>query len=324
MIRLGIVGPGRIVERVMPDMVNSTEIEITAVASRSYARAEAAARKYNIPYIYGSYEELAASDRVDLAYIALPHPFHCETACLMMRHGKHVICEKPMAVNDAEAARMIRCAEENHVFLMEAMWTRFVPATQKAKELIAQGAIGQLRHMYADFSYRAAYDEKDRTFAMDLAGGALLDLGVYPLMAMTNYVGWKPIKASALAHRAPTGADMRMSVQLLFENGVTGQFFCGMDVTSGQSMLLYGTEGTIEIPAFWEASTVILRRNGCEEEIFRYPHTFENFHYEFDHAAQCIQQGKTESPVVPLAESLAVSRICTELRKQTGILYPMD
>lgn len=324
MIRLGIVGPGRIVERVMPDMVHASEIEVTAVASRSIERAGAAARKYNIPYAYGSYEELAASRQVDLVYIALPHPFHCETACLMMRHGKHVICEKPMAVNDAEAAKMIACAGENNVFLMEAMWTRFVPATRKAKELVCAGAIGEIRHMYADFAFRGTYDETDRVYALDLAGGALLDLGVYPLMAMTNFMGWNRVKASGMAVKAPTGADLRMSVQMLFETGATGQFFCGMDVTGEQSMFLCGTEGILEIPHFWEADSVILRRTGCEEEIFRYPHRFENYHYEFDHAAQCIRQGLKESPVVPLAESLAVSRICTQLRKETGILYPMD
>lgn len=324
MIQLGIVGPGRIVARVMPDMVNSSEIEIAAIASRSYERAEAAARKYNIPIAYGSYEEMAASDKVDLVYIALPHPFHCDAACLMMQHGKHVICEKPMTVNDAEAEQMIRCAKENNVFLMEAMWTRFVPATLKAKELVASGIIGEIRHMYADFAYCAAYDETDRAFAMDLAGGALLDLGVYPLMAVTDFAGWNPVKVSGLAHKAPTGADMRMSVQMLFDNGVTAQFFCAMDVSSSQSMILYGTEGTIEIPAFWEAERVIVRRNGCKEEVYRYPHAFENYHYEFDHVAKCIEQGLKESPRVTLAESLAVSKICTELRKETGILYPMD
>lgn len=324
MVRLGIVGPGRIVARVMPDMVNSTEIQITAIASRSMERAEAAARKYSIPYAYGSYEEMAASDQVDLVYIALPHPFHCDAACLMMQHGKNVICEKPMTVNDAEAEKMIRCARENNVFLMEAMWTRFVPATLKAKELIEAGAIGEIRHMYADFSFPGTYDEEDRVYALNLAGGALLDLGVYPLMAMTNFLGWKPVKASAVAHKAPTGADMRMSVQLLFDNGTTGQFFCGMDAVGEQAMLIYGSEGILEIPIFWEPDTVIVRRNGCEEEVYSYPHEFENYHYEFDHVAGCIEKGLKESPMVTLEESLAISRICTELRKETGILYPMD
>lgn len=324
MVRLGIVGPGRIVARVMPDMVNSTEIEITAIASRSPERAEAAAKKYHIPHAYGSYEEMAASDQVDLVYIALPHPFHCETACLMMQHGKNVICEKPMTVNDAEAEQMIRCARENNVFLMEAMWTRFVPATLKAKELVDAGVIGEIRHMFADFAYAGTYDETDRVYALELAGGALLDLGVYPLMAMTNFCGWKSVKASALASKAPTGADMRMSVQMLFENGTTGQFFCAMDATGEQSMFLYGTEGIIEIPHFWEADRVIVRRNGCKEKVYRYPHKFENYHYEFDHVAQCIQSGLKESPMVTLDESLAVSKICTALRKETGILYPMD
>lgn len=158
MLRVGLLGPGRIVDRVMVDMHNAKDVVITAVASRSLERAQKAAARYGIPHTYGSYEEMARSTEVDLVYIATPHPFHVEQACLMMRHGKHILCEKPMTVNDAGSEKMIACARENRVFLMEAMWTRFMPATVKARELLEAGTIGTIRHMFGDFSYAGTYN----------------------------------------------------------------------------------------------------------------------------------------------------------------------
>lgn len=324
MIRLGIVGPGRITARVMADMDNAKEIRVTAVASRDPERARAAAEKYHIPVCYGSYAEMAESREVDLVYIATPHPFHMEQAMMMMRRGKHVICEKPMAVNDRQTARMIECARANGVFLMEAMWTRFMPAFVKAGQLADSGAIGKIRHIEADFSYSGTYTPGDRVYALELAGGALLDLGVYPLMGITRFLGWEPVRMTAFADKVPTGADMRMSAQMLFESGATAQFFCGMDAASGQTMTLYGTEGYIRIPRFWCPNRVELYPRGQAERVFEFPAEHEGHHYEFDHAARCIEAGLTASPVVTPEESLAVSRICTKLRWETGVLYPMD
>ena len=323
MIRLGILGPGRIVDRVMTDMANAKEVNVTAVASRSIDRAKAAAKRYGFPTAYGSYEEMAKSREVDLVYIATPHPFHAEQAMLMMRNGKHVICEKPMAVNDSETEAMAACARENSVFLMEAMWTRFMPAAIKTKQLADDGEIGEIRHIDANFSYSGQYDEKDRLYNMDLAGGALLDLGVYPLMAITLFLGWKPDSVSAVSFKAPTGADTRMCAQLGFPSGATAQFFCGMDAEADQRLAVYGTEGWLEIPDFWHPTRVILHHGG-KQKTFEYPPENEGHHYEFDHAAGCIRNGMTESPVVTLEESIAVSRLCTQMRKQMGIIYPMD
>ena len=324
MIRLGILGPGRIVDRVMVDMHNAKEIEVTAVASRSPERARKAAGRYGIPHVYGSYEELAESPFVDLVYIATPHPFHKEQSMLMMRHGKHVLCEKPMTVNDAEAEAMIACARKNNVFLMEAMWTRCMPAMKKARELAGSGAIGQIRHIDGNFSFVGAYNEEDRVYAKDLAGGALLDLGIYPLMGITGFLGWEPARATAFAAPAPTGVDMRLCAQLLYASGATAQFFCGMDADADQRMAVYGSDGWLEIPDFWHPHTVILHRSGKEDEIFDYPPENEGHHYEFDHAAECITAGLKESPLVTLKETLAVSRLCTQLRGEVGVIYPMD
>lgn len=324
MVKMGIVGPGRIVDRVMADMGNAKEIEVFAVASRSLERAKAAAERYSIPRFYGSYEELAKDPEVELVYIATPHPLHPEQAKLMMRHGKHVLCEKPMTVNDREAEEMIACARENGVFLMEAMWSRFMPANVKAKELIDGGAIGTVRHLCGNFSYPGHYDESDRVYALEMAGGALLDLGVYPLMEITFFLGWQPEKVTGYAVKAPNGTDMRFCGQMLYPSGATAQFFCGMDAGADQRMMVYGSEGYLEIEDFWHATRLVLHKWGGEDTVYQFPAENEGHHYEFAHAAQCIRNGCKESPSVSWEESLAVSRISMELRKETGILYPMD
>lgn len=324
MIRLGILGPGRIVERVMKDMHNAKQIEVTAIASRSLEKAAAAANRYHIAHAYGSYEEMAASKEVDLVYIATPHPFHLSQAMLMMRHGKHVICEKPLAVNEKETSLMIACAKETNVFLMEAMWTRFFPATGKLRQLLSEDAIGAVRHVYGSFSYVGKLDAHDRAYAPELAGGALLDLGVYPLAEICMILGWEPDRLTGLACKAETGVDMRMSVQMGFPSGATAQFFCGMDAASPDSLTVYGTKGYLIVPNFWHPDQILVYANGSSAEVFPFDHENEGHHYEFDHAAQCIQQGLCESPEITWQESLAISRICTKLRQETGILYPMD
>ncbi|MBO2515769.1 MAG: oxidoreductase [Clostridiales bacterium] len=323
-VKMGIIGTGRIVDRVMTDMCNAERIELTAIASRSAERAKAAAEKYGIPRAYGSYEELAEDPDVELVYIATPHSCHMENAILMMEHGKHVLCEKAMAVNDAEVRAMISCARKNGVFLMEAMWTRFMPAMKKARDMAEKGLFRDIRHVCGNFSYPGKYDESDRVYAKETAGGALLDLGVYTLMGITGFLGWKPEKVTGYAVKAPNGVDMRMSVQMIYPSGATAQFFCGMDAEADQRMTVYGQDGYLEIPDFWHPVKLILHRPGGKTETFDFQPENEGHHYEFDHAAECIEKGMTESPLVPLEESLAVSGISTRLRREAGILYPMD
>lgn len=250
-VKLGILGPGRITARVMAGWENIRNVELTAIASRDLARAQAAAKKYGAPIAYGSYEELAKSPEVELVYIATPHPFHLEQAKLMMQHGKHVLCEKPMTMNDAEAEEMIACAKENGVFFMEAMWTRFMPAVIDMMARIRKGEIGKVQHISAEFCYYANYDPEDRAFNPALAGGALLDLGVYPIMAATYVFGWQPDQVQSICVKADTGVDMRTCVQMHFPEGGTAQLLCGMDCTGNNSMILYGTKGHIVMPQFW-------------------------------------------------------------------------
>lgn len=322
-IRLGILGAGRIVARVMADMHRLEHVEITAIAARDLARAQEAAASYRIPHAYGSYLELAQSPEVDLVYIATPHPFHAEQAMLMMCHGKHVICEKPMAVNDREVQQMIDCARANGVFLMEAMWTRFLPCVQELVRLIREGVIGEVRNIFGEFSwYCGNPDPADRLFDPALAGGALLDLGVYPLMLSMQLLGNEPETVQSLCRKAQTGVDMHTSVQMQFPGGAVAQFFCGMDARGNDYMQIFGTKGYILLPACWHPKAFTLCLKGQPDQLLTFDQGDEAYHYEFDHAAQCIQQGLTESPVMPLHESLAASRVCTAIRHEHGIIYP--
>ena len=322
-IHLGIIGAGGIVARVMKDMHRLENVEVTAIAARDLKRAQAVAEQYHIPHAYGSYLELAQCREVDLAYIATPHNFHAEQAMMLMRHGKHVICEKPMALNPIQVQQMIDCARENGVFLMEAMWTRFQPCVQKLMQLLQDGVIGDVRHVFGEFSWCAgAYDPASRLFDPALAGGALLDLGVYPLMVSMQILGSEPETIQSLCRKTPEGVDMHTSVQMQYPNGAIAQFFCGMDACGNDYMQIFGTKGHIMVPCFWKPKAFTLCVNGQENQTFAFDFVDEPYHYEFDHAAACIQQGLTESPVMPLAESLKASQICTEIRHHHGIFYP--
>lgn len=322
-IRLGILGAGRIVARVMEDMQRVENVELTAIAARDLTRAREAADRYHIVNAYGSYLELAQSSEVDLVYIATPHPFHAEQAMLMMSHGKHVICEKPMAVNHHQVQQMIDCARENKVFLMEAMWTKFLPCVQELMRMIRDGVIGEVQNIFGEFSWYAQdYDPTDRVFDPALAGGALLDLGVYPLMLCMQLLGSAPEKIQSLCRKTAEGVDMHTSVQMQYSGGAVAQFFCGMDARGNDYMQIFGTKGYIVMPASWHPKSFTLCLDGQPEQLLTFDQGEEAYHYEFDHAAQCIRQGLLESPVMPLAESLAASQICTAIRHEHGIIYP--
>ena len=321
-LRVGVLGPGRIVRRVMKDFHAGQGYELTAVASRSPERAREAAREYGAKYAFGSYDELAACQEVDLVYIAVPHPFHCPLALRMMERGKHVLCEKPMALNEDETRRMTECARAHGVFLMEAMWTRFFPAMRKMVSLVRAGAVGQVNHIYSVFSGAPVYDPTSRAFDPALGGGALLDIGVYPLMACTQLLGWKPRSVQGAWHLAPSGVDMRMAAQLAFEDGATAQIMGGMDASAPSHLLIYGSGGHVVMDDFWHPTGFTLAGADGRRESYAFPPENEGFHHEFEEAARCVRAGLSESPVMTWEESIAVSRIMDELRRQAGIRYP--
>ena len=324
-IRLGVMGPGAIFRRMMADLHKADGVELRAIASRDLGRARSAAEKYGAPLAFGSYEEMAASQEVDLVYIATPHNFHMEQAIMCMERGKHVLCEKPMALNDSQTAAMIDCARRNGVFLMEAMWTRFFPATVKMQELIAAGVIGKVWHVAADFCFSGEFDPESRMFAPELAGGALLDLGIYPMSAATLLLGHEPVQVHGTCAKAPSGVDGMDQVTMAYEGGATAHLLCGMSAVSAQTEVILGSEGRIEVPDFWHPTRVQVynRSNQLVDEHVFAPEN-EGHWREFAHARECIIEGVWDSPVMPLEETLALSRIMTKLRRQWGVRYPQE
>lgn len=322
LIRVGILGPGRIVRRVMTDFHNAQGVCLMAVASRSLARAQEAAQQYGAKYAFGSYEELAACDEVDLVYVATPHPFHCEHAILMMSHGKHVLCEKPMALDEAQTLRMTQYAKEHGVFLMEAMWTRFFPAMDDMRARIAAGEIGEIRHIFSVFSGSNQVDPESRLYNPALAGGAMLDIGVYPLMACTDLLGWQPEKVQGLYRVTETGVDGAMSVQLQYAGGATAQIMTAFDAASPSQLQIYGTKGHIVMPEFWRPTAYELTTLAGETTRHAFRPENEGHHYEFEEAARCIREGLTESPRMTHEESVAIARITQALRHEAGVFYP--
>ena len=323
-VRLGIAGPGRIVHRVMTDLRKAEHIDIAAVASRSLERAQAAAAEFGIPLAFGSYEEMAASDAVDLVYVAVPHPFHCETAKLFLRAGKHVIVEKPFTVNAKEAREVIECAWANHCYCMEAMWSRFFPAAQALKALIEEGTLGNIRRITADFSFRAPRNYEDRLFKRELGGGSLLDVGVYPLSLISFYKGALPAKVQVLSNLTETGVDGLCGFQVQFADGAIGQGFGGLEVTTDQAMKLYGTEAWVELPDFWHPTRFTVHRFGQEPETHEFAPENEGFHHEFEYAARAILAGQTDQTVIPQDETLRIMEIMDGMRAEMGVVYPNE
>ncbi len=321
-VHLGIAGPGRIVHRVMKDLRKAEHIEIAAVASRSLERAQAAATEFDIPLAFGSYEEMAASNAVGLVYVTVPHPFHCALSKLFLETGKHVIVEKPFALNAKEAKEMIDCAKANNCFLMEAMWSRFFPAAQSLKALIDSGVLGDIRRITADFAFRAPLNYEDRLFKRELGGGSLLDVGVYPLSLICFYKGGLPEKVQALGDKTETEVDGLCSFQMQFADGAVGQGFSALDVTTDQVMKIYGTEAWVDLLDFWHPTKYIVHRTGQAPEVHEFALENEGFHHEFEYAARAILAGQTDQSVIPLAESLHIMEIMDGMRKHMGVRYP--
>jgi len=322
-VRLGILGPGRIVARTMADVVpHCDNIKVTAIASRDPQRAKDAAARYGAEYVYTSYDELAQSDKVDLVYVATPHALHCQQAIAMMDAGKHVLCEKPLARNDEEVAMMVEAARRNKVFFMEAMWTRFFPASIQLKKDIEAGVIGQPRHFFGEFCYYADFDPESRIFAPSLAGGALLDVGVYPLMAATNLFGYKPLDFQVTGTLAPSGVDARTCANLTFENGVTAQFACAIDCIGPSTQIIYGTDGTIEVPHFWCPTEYTITNSQGTRRVDFGAEANEGYRHEFSAVADMVAQGQKECPLVTWEESLAIAQLTTAMRKKISVKYP--
>ena len=323
-VNWGILGPGHIAHRFAVGLGAAAGARLVAVGSRDARRAEAFAARYGAPQAHGSYAALAADRAVDAIYVATPHPHHAPACRLCLEADKPVLCEKPLAVNAAEAGAVAACARARGVLLMEGMWTRFIPATAALRGLLQAGEIGVPAMLQSDFAFSARVDPTSRLFAPELAGGALLDVGVY-CVALASMILGTPDTVAATAHLGATGVDERTAVALSYPNGAVAALLCGITVSTPQFATIIGSEGSVTVASpFWRSEQLTVRRSGAAAEERRYPLRGNGFNYEAEHFMELIRAGATDSPLMPLAESITISETLDAARRRIGLRYPFE
>jgi len=322
-VRWGIIGLGNIAHQFATGLSTLKEANLVAVGSRTQAKADAFAKKYQVSRAYASYETLAHDPTVEVVYIATPHPMHAEVALLCLKAGKAVLLEKPFTINANQAERVTNLARARKLFLMEAMWTRFFPLMFRLRQLIADGTIGQPLMLQADFGAEANPDPNGRHFNAALGGGALLDLGVYPISLASMLFG-SPDKIIGLAHVGKTGVDEQAAMVLGYHDGRLASLSCSIRVQTSQEAVITGSKGRIKIQApWWRPSLMTITKAGKNEQISA-PYESNGYQFEAQEVGSCLRAGKLESDIMPLNESLQIMQTMDKLRAEWGLKYPIE
>lgn len=322
-IKWGILGCGKIAHKFVQDFEYVSNGEVIAAGSRSQEKAEEFAREYGISKAYGSYEALARDEDVDVIYIATPHNFHLDNMQLCFTHGKAVLCEKPITVNTEEFKQALAMAKAKNLFLMEAMWTWYLPAVIKAKEWIAAGKIGEVKFLRADFGFKAPLDMESRIYNPHLAAGSLLDIGIYPL-AIAEFLIDSDIKTMRSAgYLGNTNIDEYNAMTIEYENGVIAQLSSTILTDLNNDAHIVGTEGLIKIENFWRSKTAILEtKNG--RETFSDDCPSHGYNYETEAVNELLLAGKKESPIVTHQKTMKAMEKMDAIRKEIGLKYPFE
>jgi len=320
-LRWGIAGTGKIAAAMTQALRTLPDAEVVAVASRMQDTADAFAARWEIPTAHGSYAGLYADDDVDVVYVASPHSHHHEMTVAALDAGRHVLCEKAFALNAGQAREMVAAAERNDRFLMEAMWTWFIPAVVDVKRRVDAGEIGELRIVEADFGIPITVAD-GRHRRADLAGGALLDLGIYPI-TFARYLAGDPVAVRSLGTVGTTGVDTTLGGVVSYANGAIGVFHTSLDVLSTGRATVIGTAGRIDVDwPFWHPSSFTVHHHDGRSE--RVEIANEGLAHEAAHAMERIRDGHRESDVIPLATTVSTMELLDEIRAQLGVVYPQE
>lgn len=329
-LRWGILGPGAIA-RVFATAIDGLDgHEIAAVGSRDPQRALAfSAERGYVDAEAGTYGDLVRSESVDAVYVASPHPGHLEHAALALRHGKAVLCEKPLCVNASEARRLCAIARERGRPLLEAMWTRFLPATQRAADWIANGTIGEPSRVVCSFGFRAAFDPESRLYDPELGGGSLLDIGCYTLSLASLVFGERVTggnipQIEVRADLAPSGVDEHCKIVLRFGDGAEAYLESSISRAVSATGVIQGDRGRIVIPDFWRAQTLKLECETQDVATLECPFLCNGYEYQALELARMLRDGDIESPLLPHAESIGLIELMDDLRRRMGVQYPFE
>jgi len=319
----GIIGPGNIAHRFAEALLDIPDACLKGVASRSESRAKSFATKYNVDKFYSSYANLASDPDIDILYISTPHSEHFEHALLGLQHKKAVLCEKPMTINRQQFLKLRDVAKQNNTFLMEAMWTRFLPTILRVEELVKEGVLGEILKIDAEFCFKADYDIQKRSFNRQLAGGSLLDIGIYPLFLCLLLLG-NPQYIDAKAILDPiTKVDQTCFMELKFANGayanLTSSFMFHRDIKAE----IWGTKGNITIQPKWFAPTYLtLNLLHTKPQDLEFEYTSNGYDFQALEVMKCLRAGKIESDLMPHSLSLKLIELLDTIRDKAGISYP--
>ena len=330
-VKWGIVGTGFIAAQFAQGLQVVEHAQIAAVASRGMDSARAFAQRFSIPKCYGSYRDMAKDTSLDIIYIGTPHPQHYENVMLFLEAGFAVVCEKPLGVNAAQAERMIAKAREKNVFFLEGMWTRFFPAFQKGLDWVRSGRIGQPRMIQAAFGYDSSANKQQWRFSHDMAGGALLDVGIYPLALAFAMFGADPVKVSSAAS-VTDGVDEYNAFTFTYADGRIAVLSDAIGLNLDNRVFIGGSEGAVLFgEGWWHPSRVEFAPWGKTDagispnrEVFDQPYAASGFEYEATAVQQYFLEGRKEAPEMPLDETLAIARMMDQIRKQWPLTYKED
>lgn len=323
--RWGILGTGSIAHLFAADLSLLPRAELAAVGSRAQDRADAFGDAHDVPRRHGSYGALVADSEVDIIYVASPHSEHATHTIRALEAGKHVLCEKPLALNADEAGRMIETARREDRFLMEALWTRFFPVMDDLRRLVhEEQALGTVHLLRADIGVVHAFDPDHRLYDPALGGGALLDLGIYPIALAFDLFGPPDAVASA-ATIGRTGVDEQCAAIFRYDDGPQVTWQASVRADLGRTYALAGTEGRLHGRRSWWKGAPFERvgPDGATETWAR-PYEGNGYQFEAAHVMQCLRDGRAESPVMPLRESRAMLRLMDDLRAEWGVTYPSE
>lgn len=321
-VKWGILGCGNIANKFAEALQKVDNSELSAVAARDEGRAKGFAEKWHFQKAYGSYRKLTDDPEVDIIYIATPHSYHFAHTKLCLEAGKHVICEKPFTINTAQLEVLIRLARQKNLLLQEALWSKYLPGIIKTKELIEQKVIGEIIYMDADFGINRPYGPEHRLYNPLLAGGTLLDIGIYPLF-MALYLFGEPeiIKAHSILNSDKI--DLTTSLITESKNGIVSHLSSTTQADTPVKIHIYGRQGNIEFSNMWfTPGDIIVRADKQEEEVLKFPPIENGYEYEAIDAVKNLLSGRTESAIVDHNFSLLLMQKLDEIRKITGIIYP--
>lgn len=321
-IRWGILGTGNIARLFATGLGSAPGAILAAVGSRTQEKADEFGDRFGIPRRHASYETLAADPDLDVIYVATPHTLHHDATILCLAGGKAVLCEKPFALNATQAAAMIGAARARGLFLMEAMWSRYYPAMVRARELLAAGAIGEPRILQADLGFRARINPQGRLFDPALGGGALMDIGVYPV-SLASMVFGTPSSIVSQATMGETGVDEQNAIVLRYPGGQLAVLSSAIRTATPHEATIMGTEGVLRIGQDWHKSNWVgVTPTGQPEGVTHLPIEGNGYNYEAIEVMDCLRAGKLESAVMPLDETLAIVRTLDAIRAQWSLRYP--